>query len=93
MRRHILDSPISYYATFLVARCLPLNLCRLLGKVTTLIIYAFSKKDRKGLAVNFSIALDRPVTDPVVKRTVRQVFSNYGRYMIDFFFIAPTPTP
>lgn len=91
MRRHILDSPVSYYATFLVARCLPLNLCRLLGKVTTLIIYAFSKKDRKGLAVNLSTALDRPVTDPVVRRTVRQVFSNYGHYMIDFFLLPQLP--
>jgi len=91
MRRHILDSPVSYYATFLVARYLPLNLCRLLGKVTALIIYAFSKKDRKGLANNLSAALGRPVTDPVVRKTVRQVFSNYGRYMIDFFLLPQLP--
>ena len=91
MRRHILDSPVSYYATFLVALCLPLNLCRLLGKVTTLIIYAFSKKDRDGLAINLSTALDRPVDDPTVIRTVRQVFLNYGRYMVDFFLLPQLP--
>jgi len=91
MRRHVLDSPASYYATFLVARYLPLNLCRLLGKATALIIYAFSKKDRNGLAVNLSTALGRPVTDPVVIRTVRQVFLNYGRYMIDFFLLPQLP--
>jgi lauroyl/myristoyl acyltransferase len=91
MRRHILDSPVSYYATFLVARYLPLNFCRLLGRVTALIIYAFSKKDRKGLAINLSAALDRPVTDPVINRTVRQVFSNYGYYMTDFFLLPQLP--
>ncbi len=91
MRKHILDSPASYYATFFVANYLPLNLCRFLGKVTTLIIYAFSKKDRKGLAANLSTVLDRPVNDPVVRRTVRRVFSNYGRYMIDFFLLPQLP--
>jgi len=92
MRRHILDSPASYYATFFVARYLPVNLSRWLGKVVALIIYVFSKKDREGLAANLSTALDRPVGEPIVRRTVRQVFLNYGRYMVDFFFIAPTPT-
>jgi lauroyl/myristoyl acyltransferase len=91
MRRHILDSPASYYGTFFVACYLPVNLSRWLAKVVALIIYAFSKKDREGLALNLSTALDRPVDDPTVKRTVRQVFLNYGRYMVDFFLLPQQP--
>jgi len=91
MRKHILDSPASYYATFMVARYLPLGVCHWLGKVAALVIYVFSKKDREGLARNLSLALDRPATDPVVKKTVRQVFINYGRYMIDFFLLPQLP--
>ena len=91
MRRHILDSPASYYATFFVARYLPVNLSRWLAKVVALIIYVFSKKDREGLAINLSTALDRPVDDPIVRRTVRQVFLNYGHYMFDFFLLPQLP--
>lgn len=91
MRRHILDSPASYYATFLVARYLPLGLCHWLGKVVALIIYAFSIKDRRGLADNLSLAYNRPANDPVVRKTVRKVFINYGRYMIDFFLFPQLP--
>ncbi len=91
MRRHILDSPASYYATFFVANYLPVNLSHWLAKVVALIIYVFSKKDREGLAINLSTALDRPVCDPTVRRTVRQVFLNYGRYMVDFFLLPQLP--
>ena len=74
MRRHILDSPASYYATFFVARYLPVNLSRWLAKVVSLIIYAFSKKDREGLAINLATALDRPVDDPAVRKQFGRFF-------------------
>jgi lauroyl/myristoyl acyltransferase len=92
MRKHILDHPISYYATFCVVRYLPVNLCHWLGKVVGLIIYAFSKKDREGLGINLSIALNRPVDDHAVRKRVRQVFINYGRYMVDFFLLPQLPS-
>ena len=87
MRRHILDTPATYYAIFLSVRYLPLRLCRWLGKVVALLIYSVSHKDREGLAFNISLALDRPANDPQVKKKVRQVFINYGRYMVDFFLM------
>jgi len=92
MRRHILDHPISYYAIFCIVRYLPVNLCHWLGKVFVLIMYAFSKKDRKGLGINLSIALGKSVDDPAVRKSVRQVFINYGRYMIDFFLLPQLPS-
>jgi len=91
MRRHILDHPISYHAIFLTVRCLPVSLCHWLGKVFVLVVYVFSKKDRAGLAVNISTAMGKPVDDPVVRSTVRQVFINYGRYMVDFFLLPQLP--
>jgi lauroyl/myristoyl acyltransferase len=92
MRKHILDNPASYYAIFLVVRYLPVNLCHWLGKVVGLIIYTFSKKDREGLGINLSIALDKPADDPTVRKRVRQVFINYGRYMVDFFLLPQLPS-
>ena len=92
MRKHILDNPVSYYATFCVVRYLPVNLCHWLGKVVGLIIYAFSKKDREGLGINLSIALNRPIDDHAVRKSVRQVFINYGRYMVDFFLLPQLPS-
>lgn len=92
MRKHILDNPVSYYAIFGIVRYLPVNLCHWLGKIIVLVIYAFSKKDREGLSINLSIALDRPVDDPAVKKRVRQVFINYGRYMVDFFLLPQLPS-
>lgn len=91
MRRHILDTPISYYAIFLAARYMPIGLCHWLGKITALIVYAFSRKDRAGLAFNLSLALNRPTEDPFVRKTIRQIFINYGRYMVDFFLFPQLP--
>ncbi|MFH1992112.1 MAG: lysophospholipid acyltransferase family protein [Pseudomonadota bacterium] len=91
MRRHILDHPVSYYAIFLASRYLPLSICRWLGKVVALIIYVFSNEDRKSLCVNLSMALGRPAGDPVVRKTVRRLFANYGRYMVDFFLLPQLP--
>jgi KDO2-lipid IV(A) lauroyltransferase len=87
MRRHILDTPVTYYAIFLFVRYLPTRLCHWLGKVVALLIYSFSHKDREGLAFNISLALNRPTNDPAVRKRVRQVFINYGRYMVDFFLM------
>jgi KDO2-lipid IV(A) lauroyltransferase len=87
MRRHILDTPVTYYAIFLFVRYLPTRLCHWLGKVVALLIYSFSHKDREGLAFNISLALNRPANDPAVRKRVRQVFINYGRYMVDFFLM------
>ena len=91
MRQHILDTPVTYYAIFFSVRYLPTRLCHWLGKIVALIIYAFSHKDREGLAFNISLALNRPMGDPVVRKRVRQVFINYGRYMVDFFLMPQLP--
>ncbi len=85
MRNHILDNPISYYATYLTVRYLPVRLCYWLGNIVVLIVFIFSKKDRNALTFNLSLALDRPADDPVIRKLVRQTFINYGQYLIDFF--------
>ncbi|UCD91102.1 MAG: lysophospholipid acyltransferase family protein [Desulfobacterales bacterium] len=92
MRRHILDNPLSYYAIFHLARHLPVRVCHWLGKVVVLVVYAFSRNDRKGLSFNLSIALNRSQDDPVIRKTVRQIFLNYGQYMADFFLIPQLPS-
>lgn len=56
-----------------------------------LAVYAFSKRDREGLAFNLSMALDRQVDDPLIRRTIRQIFVNYGHYMVDFFLMPHLP--
>jgi KDO2-lipid IV(A) lauroyltransferase len=55
------------------------------------LIYVFSKRDRRGLAFNLSLALKRPVDDPFIKKTARQTFINYGHYMVDYFLIPQLP--
>lgn len=91
MRRHFLDNPLSYYTIYLLARLLPIRICHFIGKVVVLIVYAFSRKDRKGLASNLSLALNRSENDPFIRKTVRRIFLNYGRYMADFFLIPQLP--
>jgi len=91
MRQHILDNPISYYAIFLSVRYLPTKLCHWLGKLVALIVYAFSQKDREGLMANLSLALNRPIGDPFIRKTIRQIFINYGHYMVDFFLMPQLP--
>jgi lauroyl/myristoyl acyltransferase len=91
MRRHILDNPISYYAIFLSVRYLPVRVCHWLGKLVALMVYAFSRKDRDGLTSNLSLALRRPPGDPFVRKTIRQIFKNYGHYMVDFFLMPQLP--
>jgi KDO2-lipid IV(A) lauroyltransferase len=91
MRSHKLDSPISYYAIFLLVRYLPVRFCHWLGKLVVLTVYAFSHKDRNGLAHNLSIALDRPMDDISIRKTVRETYINYGQYMVDFFLIPQLP--
>ena len=85
MRRHALDSPISYYAIYYTVRLLPRPVCRLLGRVVGLGVYLFSKQDRSQLGRNFALALNRPAGDPRVKRAVRRLFRHYANYLIDFF--------
>jgi len=85
VRKHILDTPFSYYAIQYLVRFLPLRFCRLLGRITAAIVHGFSHKDRQGLRMNLSIALGKPMDDPFIIKTARQVFLNYGQYMIDFF--------
>ena len=91
MRRHVLDSPISYYAIFLSVRYLPLRLCHWLGKAVTLMVYVFSKKDRKSQALNLSMVLKKPLDHPEVRKKTRQVFINYGQYLVDFFLMPQLP--
>ncbi|MBN1847762.1 MAG: lysophospholipid acyltransferase family protein [Deltaproteobacteria bacterium] len=87
MRRHTLDTPVSYYTIFLFTRYIPIGLCHFLGKITALIVYAFSRRDRAGLGYNLSLALQRPPDDPFIRRTIRRIFINYGRYLVDFFYL------
>ncbi len=91
MRRHFLDSPISYYAIFIFVRYVPVRICRLLGRCVVSIIYAFSKKDRNGLSENLSLAFKRSKNDPIVKKMTRKIFHNYGEYMVDFFLLPQMP--
>lgn len=91
MRRHILDTPISYYAIFLFTRYVPFRLCRWLGRITALIVYTFSREDRTGLAYNLSLALNRSPNDPFIRKTARRIFTNYGRYLVDFFYFPQIP--
>jgi lauroyl/myristoyl acyltransferase len=92
MREHILDNLICYYAIFFSVRYLPIRLCHWLGEIVALIVYAFSRKDRDGLASNLSLALRRPTADPLIQNTVRQIFINYGHYMVDFFLMPQLPS-
>jgi KDO2-lipid IV(A) lauroyltransferase len=62
-----------------------------LGKLVALIVYAFFRRDREGLASNLSLALKRPPADAVIRKTVRQTFINYGHYMVDFFLMPQLP--
>jgi len=91
MRSHKLDSSISYYAIFLTVKYLPPWLCYWLGKIVVSLIYAFSHKDREGLAYNLSLVMGRPINDSLIRKTVRQTFTNYGRYLVDFFLIPQLP--
>ncbi len=91
MRKHLLDNPISYYAILLFASYIPVKIAHWAGELVGLIFYAFSRKDRQGLADNLSIALDRPAGDPVIRKIVRRIFLNYGQYLIDFFLIPQLP--
>lgn len=91
MRRHTLDNPISYFAIFFSVRYLPAWLCYWLGKIVSLMVHSFSRKDREGLAINLSMALNIPKDDPVVRKTVRRIFINYGHYMVDYFLMPMLP--
>ena len=91
MRQHILYNPVSYYAIFVLARLLPLRICRWIGRVIALTVYIFSTLDRKGFANNLSLALNKPVDHVCIRRLVRRMFMNYGEYMADFFCLPQLP--
>jgi len=91
MRRHLLDTPASYYAIFFAVRWLPLGLCRWLGKNVARLVYVFSARDRQNLAANLSLALGTPPGHSRIRRMVRRLFENYGQYMVDFFLIPQLP--
>ena len=91
MRQHILDNPVSYHAIFVLARLLPLRICRWIGRVIALTVYIFSTLDRKGFANNLSLALNKPVDHVCIRRLVRRMFMNYGEYMADFFCLPQLP--
>jgi len=54
-------------------------------------VYAFSRKDRAGLAYNLSMALRKAPDDPVITGIIRRTFLNYGQYMVDFFMMPQLP--
>ena len=76
----------------LSVRYLPIRLCHLVGqKLWPYWSMCFLKRDRKGLAFNLSLALKRPIDDPLIKKIVRQTFVNYGHYMVDYFLMPQLP--
>lgn len=91
MRQHILDNPVSYFTIFFLARLLPLQVCRRLGRVIASTVYIFSTRDRKGFACNLSLALGKPVDHTHIRQLVRRMFANYGEYMADFFCLPQLP--
>lgn len=91
MRKHLLDTPASYYAIFFAARLLPVRVCRLIADIVVAIVYSFSRRDRQGLAFNLSQAFGRPPGDAFIRRNVRRIFFNYGQYMADFFSMPQLP--
>ena len=92
MRQHILDTPLSYYTIFFIAKFLPLKVCRWIGRAVALTVYIFSKGDRNGFAANLSIALKLPPDSVRVRQLVRRMFANYGEYMADFFRLPQVAT-
>ena len=85
MRRHKLDSPISYYAIYYFVRFVPRKLCRWLGRFVGTLVFVFSERDRVHLSRNFAVVLGKPWNHPQVRRAVRSVFLNYAHYLIDYF--------
>lgn len=91
MRQHILDTPISYFSIFFLARSLPIQLCRWIGRIVAQVVYVFSHRDRKTLATNLSFALGHSAQSSQINRLVRQIFRNYGEYMADYFCLPQLP--
>lgn len=91
MRRHFLDTPVSYYGIYLFTRYLPAGLCRFLAGIVAGIAYLFSREDRRNFAANLSLALNRPRDDAFIRQTTRRMILNYGQYMIDFFLMPQLP--
>lgn len=65
-----------------VAKYLPLPMCYGLATFLSDCQYLFSKPDRQAVEHNLKIILN---TDQVSARMVREVFRNFGRYLVDFF--------
>ncbi|MBW1680641.1 MAG: lysophospholipid acyltransferase family protein [Deltaproteobacteria bacterium] len=91
MRRHVLDTPVSYYAIYLAARYLPVPVCHALGRAVAMIVYTFSTGDRRGFAYNLSRALGPNGGHRKIRTLTRRMFLNYGRYMVDYFLLPQLP--
>jgi len=70
--------------TYIFARITPryyqLWHCRVVGRI----FYFFMGGTRRAVQKNLSIVLDRPVNDPLVRRTACRTFQNYGLYLVDY---------
>jgi len=91
MRSHFLDSPISYHAILLFVRYVPTKICYWLGKLVALVVYAFSKKARRGFEFNLSLALGESADRHLIRKTTRKIFVNYAYYMVDYFLLPQLP--
>ena len=49
--------------------------------------YWLSAGQRRNALENYAAALGRPVDDPLVSRTARRAFQNYGRMLMDFLLM------
>ncbi|MBA3825055.1 MAG: hypothetical protein H0X24_14310, partial [Ktedonobacterales bacterium] len=61
------------------------------GFVCQLVYWAWAEK-RRNTQFNMSIILGRPMSDPLVRRTARLSWRNYGHYVSDIFDIINHPS-
>jgi KDO2-lipid IV(A) lauroyltransferase len=58
-----------------------------LGGLATQVVYWVWTEKRLNTLHNMSVVLNRPITDPLVQRTARLSWRNYGHYVSDLFDI------
>jgi Kdo2-lipid IVA lauroyltransferase/acyltransferase len=71
-----------YRIAYFVTRALPLKVSYALAIVIADCHYLLSKADRHAVEANLKIILK---TDQVPHRKVREVFRNFGKYLVEFF--------
>lgn len=69
---------------FVFARTTPRFWQRIQNYAVSSIVYLAFKRMRRIIKNNVSVILKRPAHDPLVKKTARSTFINYGLYLIDY---------